>query len=292
MCRHYCFRANAPTKVECTLIRAQNALISQSRADRRGVAHPDGWGVAVYDNDHPWIERRAAAAYEDLHFSTTAERVYAETVVAHVRKATVGEPSLANTHPFAHACWTFTHNGTVTAHSPGVGLGAKFSIRLPLFLTLEIAAPEAGTSTHDQEIDLSELRPDILVVDDNKDAADSLAMHLQMEGHRVHVAYDPHTALERAQSTRPSVMVLDIGLPGMDGFELARELRQRPETASATFIALTGYGQDQDRRRVRESGFDHHKLAWDSDPVKSKSAAVTSPPAPTSAGRPRRRKRK
>jgi len=113
MCRHYCFRANAPTKVECTLIRAQNALLSQSRADRRGVAHSDGWGVAVYENEHPWIERRAAAAYEDLHFSTTAERVYAETIIAHVRRATVGEPALANTHPFAHACWTFTHNGTV-----------------------------------------------------------------------------------------------------------------------------------------------------------------------------------
>jgi predicted glutamine amidotransferase len=114
MCRHYCFRANAETKVECTLIRAQNALLYQSRADRRGVAHPDGWGVAVYQNSRPTVERRAAAAYEDMHFSTTAERVYAETVVAHVRKATVGEPSLANTHPFTHACWTFTHNGTVT----------------------------------------------------------------------------------------------------------------------------------------------------------------------------------
>lgn len=114
MCRHYCFRANAPTKVECTLIRAQNALMSQSRADRRGVAHPDGWGVAVYQADRPTLERRAVAAYEDMHFSTTAERVYAETVVAHVRRATVGEPSLANTHPFTHGCWTFTHNGTVT----------------------------------------------------------------------------------------------------------------------------------------------------------------------------------
>ncbi|HUG90389.1 MAG TPA: class II glutamine amidotransferase [Planctomycetaceae bacterium] len=114
MCRHYCFRANAPTKVECTLIRAQNGLLSQSRADRRGQAHSDGWGVAVYENGRPTVERRAVAAYEDLHFSTTVERVYAETIVAHVRKATVGEPSLANTHPFTHACWTFTHNGTVT----------------------------------------------------------------------------------------------------------------------------------------------------------------------------------
>jgi glutamine amidotransferase len=114
MCRHYLFRANAPTKVECSLIRAQNALLSQSRADRRGVAHPDGWGVAVYQGDCPTLERRAAAAYEDLHFNTTAERVYSETVLAHVRKATIGEPSLANTHPFAHGCWVFSHNGTVT----------------------------------------------------------------------------------------------------------------------------------------------------------------------------------
>jgi glutamine amidotransferase len=115
MCRHYCFRANEETKVECTLIHAQNALMLQSRSDMRGKSHPDGWGVSVYEDFLPTVERRVSAAYEDLYFSAAAERVFASTVVAHVRKATVGSPSLANTHPFTHQCWTFSHNGTVTA---------------------------------------------------------------------------------------------------------------------------------------------------------------------------------
>lgn len=114
MCRHYCFRANEETKVECTLIHAQNALILQSRADLRGKSHADGWGISVYHNAVPEVERRATAAYEDMHFSTTVERVFSKTAVAHVRRATVGGPSLANTHPFVHGYWTFCHNGTLT----------------------------------------------------------------------------------------------------------------------------------------------------------------------------------
>lgn len=113
MCRQYCFVANEETKLECTLVHAQNALMSQSRSDMRGTSHPDGWGVSVYEDFLPVVERRIKAAYEDLHFSTAAERVFASTVVAHVRKATVGAPSLVNTHPFTHQCWTFAHNGTV-----------------------------------------------------------------------------------------------------------------------------------------------------------------------------------
>lgn len=114
MCRHYCFRANEETKVECTLIHAQNALVLQSRADLRGKSHEDGWGVSVYHDTVPEVERRATAAHEDLHFSTTVERVFSRAVVAHVRRATVGGPSLANTHPFIYKHWTFCHNGTVT----------------------------------------------------------------------------------------------------------------------------------------------------------------------------------
>jgi glutamine amidotransferase len=116
MCRLYGFRANEPTKVECTLAYAQNALLIQSRADRRGVAHADGWGVAWYaDGNAPSIERRETAAYRDAHFSHVAEQVYATSVVAHVRKATVGAPTLDNAHPFGHDRWIFAHNGTVRA---------------------------------------------------------------------------------------------------------------------------------------------------------------------------------
>lgn len=113
MCRLYGFRAVEPTKVECTLVHAQNALLIQSRTDLRGKAHADGWGVAFYEDGLPTIERRETPAYQDVHFSVAAERVYARTVIAHVRRATVGGPSLVNTHPFSHGCWLFTHNGTV-----------------------------------------------------------------------------------------------------------------------------------------------------------------------------------
>ena len=113
MCRLYGFRAVEPTKVECTLVHAQNALLIQSRKDLRGKAHADGWGVAFYEDSLPTIERRETPAFEDVHFSVAAERAYARTVLAHVRRATVGGPSLKNTHPFAHGCWLFAHNGTV-----------------------------------------------------------------------------------------------------------------------------------------------------------------------------------
>lgn len=113
MCRLYGFRATEPTKVECTLVHAQNALMAQSRADLTGTSHAHGWGVAAYENRHPHIERRAWAAYHGEHFARAAARVYSGTVLAHVRRATVGSPGLSNTHPFTHEHWAFAHNGTV-----------------------------------------------------------------------------------------------------------------------------------------------------------------------------------
>lgn len=115
MCRLYGFRANEPTKVECSLVLAQNALLAQSRGDMRGKAHADGWGIAYYENSVPQVLKSETAAFETLHFSTAAERVFSETVLAHVRRATVSEPSLANTHPFHRGPWVFAHNGTVRA---------------------------------------------------------------------------------------------------------------------------------------------------------------------------------
>ena len=115
MCRLYGFRANEPTRVECSLIHAQNALLLQSRSDLRGKTHPDGWGIGYYTGGTPCVERRKTAAFNDRHFSVTAGRVYAETVIAHVRMATVGDPALANTHPFHYGQWLFAHNGTVRA---------------------------------------------------------------------------------------------------------------------------------------------------------------------------------
>lgn len=113
MCRLYGFHANEPTKVECTLVLAQNSLLTQSRGDREHAEHADGWGIAYYENGEPTVERREIAAFEDARFSETAERVFARTVIAHVRQATVGGRLLANTHPYAHEGWAFAHNGTV-----------------------------------------------------------------------------------------------------------------------------------------------------------------------------------
>ena len=113
MCRLYGFRANEPTKVECTLVHAQNALMVQSREDLAGTSHAHGWGVATYEDHLPHIERQAWAAYHGEHFRRAAARIFSQQVLAHVRRATVGEAKIANTHPFTDGPWTFVHNGTV-----------------------------------------------------------------------------------------------------------------------------------------------------------------------------------
>jgi CheY-like chemotaxis protein len=98
----------------------------------------------------------------------------------------------------------------------------------------------------------------ILVVDDNADAAHTLSQFLESMGHKVRVAFDAAAALKMAGDDPPRVLLLDIGLPDMDGYALARSLRGLPQTAHAVFIALTGYGQPEDRERARAAGFDHH----------------------------------
>ena len=115
MCRLYGFHSNEPTRIECSLIHAQNALMAQSIRDREGLTHGHGWGVAGYPDGVPFVEKQAWAAYHGEHFKKTASRVYARTVIAHVRRATVGQPGIENTHPFEHGRWLFAHNGTVHA---------------------------------------------------------------------------------------------------------------------------------------------------------------------------------
>ncbi len=113
MCRLYGFCANEPTKVECTLVHAQNALMTQSSGDLSGKDHSNGWGVATYDDAGLQVERQAWAAYHGEHFHRAASRIYAQIVLAHVRRATVGGTEINNTHPFASGKWAFAHNGTV-----------------------------------------------------------------------------------------------------------------------------------------------------------------------------------
>jgi CheY-like chemotaxis protein len=98
----------------------------------------------------------------------------------------------------------------------------------------------------------------LLVIDDNKDAAESMSMLLELWGHEVVCAFDGRAGLETAAKYRPDAVFLDIGLPGMDGYEFAERLRGLPEGTQAVLVAITGYGQDEDRRRSREAGIDHH----------------------------------
>ena len=98
----------------------------------------------------------------------------------------------------------------------------------------------------------------LLVVDDNRDAAESMSMLLEMWGHEVAFAYDGPSALETAEQWQPEAVFLDIGLPGMDGYEVAERLRELPQAKDAVLIAITGYGQDDDRQRSRRAGIDHH----------------------------------
>ncbi len=147
------------------------------------------------------------------------------------------------------------HGGTVTAHSEGPGKGSEFVVRLPLAGEARpaAAAPQAG------EPPAAAARR-ILVVDDNRDAADSLGLLLRFLGHEVRVAHDGPAALEAARAWRPAVVLLDIGMPGMDGYAVARALRALPELEGVVLIALTGWGQEEDRRRSRAAGFDHHLI--------------------------------
>ena len=113
MCRLYGLQANEPTKIECSLVRAQNALMEQSKRDLTGLTHGHGWGVASHPDGAPFVEKQAWAAYHGEHFQKIAARIYSKSVIAHVRRATVGPPGIENTHPFVHGFWLFAHNGTV-----------------------------------------------------------------------------------------------------------------------------------------------------------------------------------
>ncbi len=142
------------------------------------------------------------------------------------------------------------HGGEITASSPGARQGSTFLMRLPL--SAEAAAPVR----YPQPIKSPPRR--ILVVDDNEDAADSLGMVLGLDGHDVIAAYTGDQALERAQTFRPDVVLLDIGLPGVDGYEVARRIRACTDLKAVCLVAVTGYGQDADKVRAREAGFAHH----------------------------------
>ena len=154
------------------------------------------------------------------------------------------------------------HDGSVRVVSKGAGQGAEFIVSLPVLRSGPATSTDATTGT-DTSIE-AESVPDprislrILVVDDNHDSADCLAMLLDALGHETRTVYSGEDAITMTDSFAPEVVLLDIGLPGTSGYEICRQLRQRPDGADLVIIAQTGWGQEEDRRRTQEAGFDHH----------------------------------
>lgn len=150
---------------------------------------------------------------------------------------------------------TEMHEGTITVHSDGPGQGAEFVVSLPLLATQ--AAPARDQSGESPAIPMVASRR-VLIADDSHDAAESLAMLLELRGHEVRVAHDGVEALAVAETFKPHIALLDLGMPKMDGYEAAREMRRHAWGKRATLVAITGWGQQQDRQRTAEAGFDAH----------------------------------
>jgi signal transduction histidine kinase len=145
------------------------------------------------------------------------------------------------------------HGGTVEVRSPAAGNGSEFVVRLPLVS----AAPVVASSPLGRSVGLASPRR-VLVVDDNEDSANSLAVLLRRDGNTVRTAYDGLAAIAAAESFHAEVVLLDIGLPALDGYHVARQIRQTPWGRDIVLVAVTGWGQENDRRRTREAGFDAH----------------------------------
>ena len=164
------------------------------------------------------------------------------------------------------------HNGDVTAHSEGLGRGSTFEMRLP-----RVARPAPAPAVGER------FKPEprrVLIVDDNVDAADSLALLLKFEGHETHVVYSGEEALASIESFKPDVALLDIGLPEMNGYDLARQIRKMPQLKAPRLIALTGYGQLEDQQRAQAAGFDGHLVKPVALPALEQAIGGVSPAGP------------
>jgi CheY-like chemotaxis protein len=147
------------------------------------------------------------------------------------------------------------HHGAVEVHSEGLGRGSEFIVRLPL-----LDEPLLTESNHEPAADraVTGLKRRVLVVDDNVDSAESLAMLMKISGHEVEMAHDGLEAVDLSLAFRPDVILLDIGLPKLNGYEVARKIREQQAGKDIVLIALTGWGQEEDRRKSKESGFNAH----------------------------------
>jgi CheY-like chemotaxis protein/anti-sigma regulatory factor (Ser/Thr protein kinase) len=143
------------------------------------------------------------------------------------------------------------HGGRIGVYSEGIGHGSEFVIHLPI-----LAATTQQTKVSTPVIDWEDLTLRILIVDDNRDGADTLAQLLQFDGHEIHTAYDGLAAVKAAEQFRPNLILLDIGLPNLNGYDVCRQIRAQTWGKNIRIVALTGWGQDKDRRKSEDAGFD------------------------------------
>ena len=148
------------------------------------------------------------------------------------------------------------HDGTVEVYSAGIGHGSEFVVRLPILL--EPKNPQPPEPIVSEPTTTTARR--ILIVDDNRDAATSLAMLLKITGNETHTANDGLEAVEAAANFRPDMLLLDIGLPKLNGYEVCRRIREQPWGKNIVIVALTGWGQEEDREKSRNAGFDGHMV--------------------------------
>jgi len=146
---------------------------------------------------------------------------------------------------------TEMHGGSLEASSPGLGQGSTFTVRLPA--VAQHAAEEAEAAREDEAGGLK-----VLVIDDNRDSADSATDVLRLLGNQVETAYDGETGIQLAHKLQPHMILLDLAMPGMDGFEARKRLREQSGASRAYLVAMTGFGNEEDKRRTRDAGFDAH----------------------------------
>jgi len=148
------------------------------------------------------------------------------------------------------------HGGSIEAYSPGIGMGSRFVVRLPASVLAPSAEPTELAAGGGAEHTARSAK--ILVVDDNRDAADTLALALQFRGYRMLSAYSGQQALEIGAREHPQALLVDVGMPGMDGYETLQRMRRETWGRHAVAVALTGWGQEQDRLKAEAAGFDLH----------------------------------
>jgi len=146
------------------------------------------------------------------------------------------------------------HGGRIEAASAGAGKGSRFTVHLPNSVTTTVTAPATAAARASN----GQHRRRILLADDNRDAAETLAILLRLEGHDVELAHDGEAAALSFEARLHDVALLDIGMPGANGYEVARRIRARPEGGDVLLIAITGWAQDGDKLESRKAGFDHH----------------------------------